>query len=141
MKKPSILIALLLSIASISTASMLFLRGSPTSSNYRTAAQAPIDFRWGEGSEAGVPDSAADEKMRVALGNDEETFVFAGKCANGESYRLFSYKKYVHGLSQSYYDYDGPVGQGTVQSATAPKIMAVRICHKLAEIVSENLFQ
>jgi hypothetical protein len=139
--KPSFLIALLLSIASMSTASMLFLQGPSTSSSNRAAFQPSIDFRWGEGSEAGVPDSATDEKARTALGNDEETFVFAGKCANGESYRLFSYKKYVRGLSQSYYDYDGPVGQGTVQSETAPKIMAVRICHKLAEIVSENIFQ
>ncbi len=72
------------------------------------------------------------------LGNDETTFVFAGHCSNGETYRLVSYKMDVNGLSLSFYNYEGPVGKGTVKTETAPKVMAARVCRKLAEIVNDN---
>lgn len=71
----------------------------------------------------------------------DDTFVFAGKCANGESYRLFSYQKTVGPSSQSFYDYEGPVGKGTVQSDTPPKVMAVRVCRKLAEIINTHYWE
>ena len=43
---------------------------------------------------------------RHPLGNDETTFVFAGHCSNGETYRLESYKLDVDGLSLSFYNYE-----------------------------------
>jgi len=85
--------------------------------------------------------SAQTDRIKTELGNNEETFVFTGTCPNGEPYRLFSYQKNVSGLSQSYYEYAGPVGAGTVQSETPPKVMAVRICRKLAEIINANYWE
>jgi len=85
--------------------------------------------------------AAQTDRIKTELGNNEETFVFTGTCPNGEPYRLFSYQKNVSGLSQSYYEYAGPVGAGTVQSETPPKVMAVRICRKLAEIINANYWE
>jgi len=56
--RPSLIIALLLSIGSISTAAVLFWDGSPKSSRKRTATPLSVEIKWGEGSEAGVPDAA-----------------------------------------------------------------------------------
>jgi len=75
------------------------------------------------------------------LRNNEETFVFAGKCFNGEPYRLFLYQKTLSGLSRSHYDYDGPAGSGTVQSDTSPKVMATRVCRKYAEIINARYWE
>lgn len=72
---------------------------------------------------------------------NEETFVFAGKCPSGETYRLTAYKKQVHGLSLSHYDYAGPAGTGTVQSEATPRVMAVRICRPTAEIISARYWE
>ena len=85
--------------------------------------------------------AAPNDKSNVPLGNDEETFVFAARCANGAPYRLRSYQQTVGGVTLSYYDYLGPAGQGTVQSDTEPKVMAVRVCHPLAEIISANYWE
>jgi hypothetical protein len=71
------------------------------------------------------------------LGNDDLDFVFMGKCPNGELYRLKSYQQWINGVSVSFYDYQGPAGQGTVQTRTPPKTMAVRVCRALAEIASD----
>ena len=57
--RPGFVIALLLSAASISTASMLFLETPPKSSIKRSLPQSPIEIKWGEGSEAGVPDGTS----------------------------------------------------------------------------------
>ena len=73
--------------------------------------------------------------------NDEETFVFAGTCPNGKAYRLVSYQRDLSGKTHSYYDYEGPVGTGTVQSNAHPKVMAVRICRQLAEIINTNYWE
>ena len=40
----------------------------------------------------------------------------------------------VDGLLQSFYDYEGPAGKGTVRTNTSPKKMAVRVCRELADI-------
>ena len=56
--KPSFLIALLLSISSLSTAAMLFWTENPKSSSKRTTAPSSVEIRWGEGSEAGAPEGA-----------------------------------------------------------------------------------
>lgn len=85
--------------------------------------------------------AAKTERPNASLGNDEATFVFAGTCANNEPYRLVSYQKNVSGLPRSFYDYDGPNGQGTVQAETPPKVMAVRVCRKLAEIINANYWE
>jgi hypothetical protein len=85
--------------------------------------------------------ATAPEKARPRLGNDEESFVFAGKCSSGEPYRLLAYQKNVSGLAQPFYDYDGPVGKGTVQSDSTPKVMAVRICRRMAEIVNTHYWE
>lgn len=58
MMKPSFIIALLLSITSFSTAAMLFLDAPRKSSIKRVIPQFPIEIKWGEGSEAGVPEAA-----------------------------------------------------------------------------------
>jgi len=72
--------------------------------------------------------------MDAPLGNDEDTFTFAGKCPNGENYRLVSYQMDVSGTPQSFYDYEGPAGQGTIHTKTPPKTIAARVCRALAEI-------
>ena len=56
--KSSLIIALLLFIASVSTASMLFWDGAPKASSKKTTPQSSVEIKWGEGSEAGVPDYA-----------------------------------------------------------------------------------
>jgi hypothetical protein len=52
----SIVIGLLLSVGSISTAAMLFLDDASKTPSKRTTAPPSIIIKWGEGSEAGVPD-------------------------------------------------------------------------------------
>ena len=83
----------------------------------------------------------AMEAPKSSFTNDEETFVFNGKCHNGEPYRIFSYQKQVGGLSLSHYDYDGPAGKNTVQSNATPKVMAARVCRKFAEIINANYWE
>jgi hypothetical protein len=56
--KPSFIIAILLSITSIRTAAMLFLDPPRKSSIQRVIAPLPFEIKWGEGSEAGVPEGA-----------------------------------------------------------------------------------
>lgn len=89
----------------------------------------------------GAACAAKSGKLDLEFGNNEETFVFAGTCFNGEPYRLFLYQKNIAGLSQSHYDYDGPVGKGTVQSDTSPKVMAARVCRKYAEIINAKYWE
>lgn len=85
--------------------------------------------------------AAKAENKTTKLGNNEDTFVFAGKCPSGEAYLLRSYRKGSDGRIESYYDYEGPVGKGTVLSETTPKVMAVRVCHQFAEIISPNYWE
>jgi hypothetical protein len=85
--------------------------------------------------------AARTDSTTTVLGNNEETFVFTGMCPNGEPYRLVSYQKNVGALSASFYDYDAPVGKGTVQSDSAPKVMAVRVCRKFAEIINTHYWE
>ena len=68
------------------------------------------------------------------IGNDEETFIFAGKCPDGASYRVVSYQMEVDGFLQSFYDYQGPAGKGTVRANASPQKMVVRVCRELADI-------
>ena len=82
--------------------------------------------------------AAEFHKPSKVLGNDDTEFTFMGKCDNGENYRLFSYSKIVNGNSYSFYDYEGPVGKGTVKSNATPRTLSVRICRKFAEIIDEN---
>jgi len=89
-----------------------------------------------------VPSAAALHRSATALPqksmvNDEETFVFAGQCPNGQTYRLFAYQAEVDGLTENFYDYEGPVGKGTVRTKATPKTMAVRVCRALAEIAND----
>lgn len=137
-----LIIALMLSIASISTASILFLDGPSKSSSKRVLPPSSIEIKWGEGSEAGVPEAATTLNSNpTPIINADDAYVFAGKCPTGEPYRLVSYQRSISGISLPYYDYNGPAGSGTVQSATEPKVMAVRICHKSAEIISANYWE
>lgn len=73
-----------------------------------------------------------------SLGQDDSTFVFMGVCPNGAMYRLKAYDKWSEGASRSFYDYEGPAGQGTIQTQTPPKTLAVRVCRALAEIVGDS---
>ena len=61
-----------------------------------------------------------------------------GLCRNGEAFRLVAYEKQVDGVWKSFYDYQGPVGVGTVKTKTAPKVMASRVCIALAEVASDE---
>jgi hypothetical protein len=56
--KPHFIFLVLLSVASICSASMLFLERPTKSSSLRSKAPLTIDFKWGEGSEAGTPGTA-----------------------------------------------------------------------------------
>jgi hypothetical protein len=80
-------------------------------------------------------------RVHAGLSNDEAAFVFAGKCPSDEPYRLVSYQKNVTGSTYSFYDYEGPNGKGTVQSETSPKVMAARVCRKMAEIINANYWE
>lgn len=139
--RPRLIIALMLSIASISTASILFLDRPSNSSTKRATSLPSIEIKWGEGSEAGVPEAATALSTNAAPISTDETHVFAGKCSNGEPYRLVAYQKSIAGVALSHYDYSGPVGTGTVQSEAVPRVMVVRICHKSAEIISANYWE
>jgi hypothetical protein len=55
--RPSFIIAVLLSMASMGAAAMLFWRELPKTAPQRTAPPS-VEIKWGEGSEAGVPDAA-----------------------------------------------------------------------------------
>jgi len=72
------------------------------------------------------------------FGPDDVSFVFMGRCPNGVMYRLKAYDQKVEGSVLSFYDYEGPAGHGTIQSKTAPKIIAVRVCRPMAEIASDS---
>ena len=85
--------------------------------------------------------AAKANRVAAGLSNDEAAFVFAGKCPSDEPYRLVSYQKNVSGLTHSFYDYEGPNGKGTVQSETSPKVMAARVCRKMAEIINANYWE
>lgn len=75
------------------------------------------------------------------LGNDEQTFIFAGLCPNGERYRIYSYLKIVENIPHTFYEFEGPAGKGTVRTAASPKTMSVRVCRKLAEIINTNYWE
>jgi hypothetical protein len=68
-----------------------------------------------------------------------ETYRFAGTCPNGAPYRLFFYEAKIEDVVQSFYDYEGPAGRGTVKTKAPPKTMAVRVCRALSEIASDQL--
>jgi hypothetical protein len=55
--RPRILVAMLLAIGSISSAAVLFLDKSDKSTIKRNGPQYSIEIKWGEGSEAGVPEA------------------------------------------------------------------------------------
>ena len=81
-----------------------------------------------------------NRQFNPVLGNDEQEFIFAGGCPNGDKYRIFSYQMEVDGLTQSFYDYEGPAGKGTVRTNAQPKKMATRVCHELADISNGSKF-
>jgi hypothetical protein len=55
--RPSFIIVVLLSVASICSATLLFWNEAPKSSSKRTTAPSAVEIKWGEGSEAGSPDA------------------------------------------------------------------------------------
>ena len=77
------------------------------------------------------------DKHTKITGNDDGTFVFAGRCPNGQPYRLFAHETEIEGRVYTSYNYEGPVGKGTVKTRATPKTMAVRICRVMAEIVDD----
>jgi hypothetical protein len=56
--KPRFILAVFLSVASLSSASILFLDRPQKSSILRGSSPTSIAIKWGEGSEAGTPDLA-----------------------------------------------------------------------------------
>ncbi len=83
-----------------------------------------------------IASAASADALKIApvMGNDDENFVFMGRCPSGEIYRLKAYQKLKDGALYSFYDYEGPAGKGSVQTKTSPKILMVRVCRALAEI-------
>jgi hypothetical protein len=82
----------------------------------------------------------ADEASTSRLADQaSETYRFAGTCPNGAPYRLFFYEAKIEGVVQSFFDYEGPAGRGTVKTNAPPKTMAVRVCRALSEIASDQL--
>jgi hypothetical protein len=79
-------------------------------------------------------------KKTYALQNDDTEFVFAGRCPSGEPYRFHSYQIEVDGLAQSFYDYEGPAGKGTIRTNAEPKKMLTRLCRNLADINNGSKF-
>jgi hypothetical protein len=77
-------------------------------------------------------------KSALPLGNDDTEFVFAGKCPNGEPYRILAYSQIIQGQSASMYDYSGPAGQGTIRSSTQPRTLAARVSRQQAEIIDNQ---
>ncbi len=77
----------------------------------------------------------------VASGNDEDSFVFVGQCLDGSPYRLFSYQRSVDGLTESFYDYAGPAGTGTVLTSASARTMSARVCRAMAEIADASKFK
>ena len=83
--------------------------------------------------------SVPDKSSGIST-TDEQVFIFAGKCPNGNVYRIVSYQLDVDGLTKSFYDYEGPAGKGTVQTEIQPRKMVVRICHELADLRDGSKF-
>jgi hypothetical protein len=75
---------------------------------------------------------------RHAANPAEAGLTITGRCPNGDAFRLVSYDKQVEGFWKSFYDYQGPVGAGTVRTQTVPRVMASRVCIALAEIASDE---
>ena len=82
-----------------------------------------------------------DRSEQRQLGNDEDSFVFAGTCFNGRSYRLHFFQNHADGLLQPFYEYTGPAGKGVVQSDTPPKVMVARVCRQEAEIINARYWE
>jgi len=53
---------------------------------------------------------------------------------------MVSYQMEVDGLTQSFYDYQGPAGKGTVRTNAQPKKMLTRVCRNLADINDGSKF-
>jgi hypothetical protein len=78
------------------------------------------------------------DPAQKATAQPEAGITMTGRCPNGDAFRLVSYDQEVDGLWKSFYDYQGPVGSGTVKTKTAPKVMVSRVCIALAEIASDE---
>lgn len=81
-----------------------------------------------------------NENVTTTTENDDKEFIFAGRCPNGESYRIFSYEMEIDGLTQSFYNYEGPAGKGTIRTNIQPRKMLTRLCHELADINDGSKF-
>ena len=84
--------------------------------------------------------SEPSNSFRRKLNSDEQEFIFVGRCPNGEGYRIFAYHADIDGLTQSFYDFDGPAGKGTVRTNSSPKKLAARVCHMSADIQDGSRF-
>ena len=84
----------------------------------------------------GLGETSEASSLYAAPGPDDIEFIFAGKCPNGENYRIHNYPKTVQGESLSFFDYQGPAGQGSVGTSATAQVMAARICRSAAEISS-----
>lgn len=78
---------------------------------------------------------AADAgSVSSVLTSDDPGSTFAGLCPNGSPYRIFSYQLDIDGLTQSFYDYEGPAGKGTIRTGIPSEKMVVRVCHENADL-------
>lgn len=84
------------------------------------------------------PVAKAAEPDHAPVGENQNASTWVGTCPNGEPYRLHAYRQGTAEKSLPYYDYQGPVGQGTVQVNTLPQVMVARVCIKTAEIINRD---
>jgi hypothetical protein len=84
---------------------------------------------------ASSPNAQHAQQVRV---QNDAGITMTGRCPNGDAFRLVAYDQQVEGLWKSFYDYQGPVGTGTVKTKTVPKVMVSRVCIALAEIASDE---
>ncbi len=82
-----------------------------------------------------LPSLANSAQASTSEWKEEVSFTYAGKCFNGKSYWMYASEKIENGNVVPYFIYKGPVGSGTVRTATSPKVMVQRICREKADIV------
>jgi hypothetical protein len=89
-------------------------------------------------SATAMASTAVSERAPTTLLAQDTGITMTGRCPNGDAFRLVAYDKRVDGDWKSFYDYQGPVGSGTVKTKTGPKVMVSRVCIVLAEIASDE---
>lgn len=68
----------------------------------------------------------AKQPQAVKVGENDTEFVFQGKCASGQEYRMRAYKD----VGVDKYDYAGPMGSGTIESTIPAREAKDFVCQE-----------